>query len=99
MARIFGRSAGLAILALWFTAAAAMAYCGQREDIIAVLKQNHTEAQIGAGVSGGYLIELWVAEDGATFSILRTDANGLSCMTAAGQGWQQFAREPPGTDG
>lgn len=99
MKRTLGRLIALAILALWFTAAAAMAYCGQREEIIATLQQRYTEAQIGAGVSGGYLIELWVAEDGGTFSILRTHPSGVACVTVAGEHWAEFARAPPGTDG
>ena len=43
-------------------------------------------------VSGGLssatkLVEIWATEDGATWTILLTEASGRTCIMAAGKDW------------
>lgn len=63
--------------------------CLPHADAVANLARQHGEQQVGIGVaqSGAMLYELFVAEDGATWTVLATRPNGISCLAAEGTGW------------
>ena len=91
---------GLALLASSSTtpAAAGARVCMDRVEMLAVLKDRHGERPVAMGVSNdGELIEI-VVGDGGTWTIVKTEPHGSSCVLAAGEDWRQKApeREGPG---
>lgn len=87
--------AALAALLAWPVMARAQGgLCLPRADAIAKLAQNYQEQQVGIGVTtrGSSLVELYVSERG-TWTILMTRADGISCITAAGENWSPVIPE------
>jgi hypothetical protein len=85
----------LALLLAWpVTAQAQGGPCLPRAVAIAKLAQTYQEQQVGIGVTtrGGSVVELFVSERG-TWTILMTRADGISCITAAGENWSPIAPE------
>jgi hypothetical protein len=66
--------------------------CLPHDDAIANLAKQHEEQQIGVGVAqnGRMLYELFIAEDGRTWTVLATRPNGISCVAAEGTGWMSI---------
>jgi hypothetical protein len=90
--------AGLvAMLALAFEARAQMGpntpgmmRCHDRSMIVAQLAEKYGEAQIAAGLhSNGNLIEVYSSEEKDTWTVISSTPDGMSCIVAAGKGWQQ----------
>ena len=73
--------------------------CADRDAVLKTLTEKYGEGQVGVGFAGQYLFEVWVSDETGTWSILRTGANGMSCILASGQYWRDGIREPPGVDG
>ena len=70
--------------------------CGPRADILASLDSKYGETRRGGGVAGTTaVIELYASEKTGTWTILRTGVNGISCVLAVGERWQD---DPPPTD-
>ncbi|HYF35729.1 MAG TPA: hypothetical protein VD994_10595 [Prosthecobacter sp.] len=70
--------------------------CGPRAQIVAHLSQEFKEAQVARGlIDNGGLAEVWATQDGATFTLLVTLPNGLSCFIATGSGWQPVEHKLP----
>ena len=96
------RRAGLLALAIAIpaTAIAAPAPCGQRKDLLAQLVERYHEAPVAVGLANnGALVEVLTSDDGSTWTILITRANGISCLVAAGESWQKLetvAADDPG---
>lgn len=99
-----------AMLALMWTGTAKAdgALCHPRATIVAGLSTGkYDEAQRGFGMtSDGQLLEFWRSDDGATWTILITRPNGVSCVVSAGTLWddvgapaQPAAAEEPGDAG
>lgn len=89
MARISKVIAGaLVALALSANTASAM-LCGQRDIVIAELKDRFQEERQGLGTTsnGDFLVELYASPNG-TFSVVITYPTKLSCVIIAGAGWQ-----------
>lgn len=89
---------GLGLVAL--TAAAAAAKCGERDVLIERLQTRYSEKLTARGLQefndGAAIIEIWASEDTGTFTILLTNAEGSSCIVAAGSHW--FEEAPPEPD-
>ena len=84
----------LATALLWATAANAQSACGVRTKFIETLAKNYQEEPSAFGIAGQRnLVELFVSKAG-TWTMLVTHPNGMSCIVAAGQSWEQF---PPAT--
>lgn len=80
--------------------AAAQTMCGPRATIVAQLESKYGEARIGSGLAGSAaVIEFFVSGETGSWTILRTDAWGLSCMLMAGDGWQSENSPPSKTKG
>ncbi len=82
--------------ALLFGAAAhappaeAQTACGPRADIVKRLAEGYSEQLAGAGLQNPrQMIEVWAAPGGGTFTVLVSRADGLSCIVATGDNWQQ----------
>ncbi len=78
--------AALSLLAA--PAAAQQKVCGPRAGIVAQLAEKYGEVSHGAGLrSTTQVLELWSSKKTGSWSVLITDANGVSCVMAAGQNW------------
>lgn len=88
--RLLGISAlAVGAVALTSTAAQAQAACGKRDAVIAKLGDKYGEVRRGGGLTGSTAIfEVWASEATGTWTILKTTADGMSCVMAVGDGWQ-----------
>ena len=69
------------------TAASAVGPCASRSNIIALLKDNFGEVEVGQGLSSrGYLVEVFVSPAG-NWTILLSQPDGQSCLADAGEAW------------
>lgn len=63
--------------------------CGKRADLVAQLQRDYHEQQRSFGqVSQSALIEIFVSDNGETWTIMATGSNGMSCVLSAGKNWQ-----------
>lgn len=62
--------------------------CIPHEQAIQRLAQQYGEHQVGIGLgaSGRTVVELFVSESG-TWTVLITQTNGISCISASGDNW------------
>jgi len=69
--------------------------CGPSEQVYSYLENDYKEflAFVGMDV-GGILLEVFVNPETGTFTLLSTDAQGLSCIQANGEHFQSFALPP-----
>ena len=71
--------------------ATAQSICGKRNDIISQLerKSPHGEHRRSVGVQQGRgVVEVYASAESGTWRILVTDARGMSCLMAAGEGFE-----------
>lgn len=81
------------IVALFTVAANAQAVCAARQDMVDNLKQTYGEQQSSVGISrNGAMVEVFTSPTG-TWTIIITRPNGVSCLAATGQNWQQMERD------
>src|SRR3546814_20642061 len=96
MWKILALGAGLALVST--SAAMAQPQCDQRESVLQVLQQKYKEQPIALGVThNGGLVAVLTTGNGNTWSIIVTTPQGMSCLVAAGEGWQamqQVALDP-----
>lgn len=88
-----------AIWAAFFVAAPALAqtYCGSRDSILAGLSTNYAERPVAMGLTNaGLLVEVLVSGDGASWTMIATNPNGITCVVQTGEDWQSFAPPTPG---
>ncbi len=65
--------------------------CGDRTNLITMLDGKYQEGLSGFGVSGSAnLVEVYVSEKGS-FTVVMTNAKGVSCVIAAGESWEKVA--------
>ncbi len=85
-------------LTLLSSAAVAAPQCNTRDYVLDLLSDKYSEAPIAIGVANnGGLVEVLATGDGDTWSIIITTPEGMSCLVAAGEGWQalqQVAMDP-----
>lgn len=66
----------------------AMAMCGEREQLVADLKQEYSEDPMAVGqVDDQAVVEILVSESGS-WTILATGTDGVSCVVSAGEGFE-----------
>ncbi len=66
----------------------AQSNCGQRAEIVGKLQQNYTENLTGGGLqSPQSLLELWTSNKTGSWTLLVTQANGISCIVGSGSNW------------
>ncbi len=62
--------------------------CAIRADIVAKLEGNFQEQLTGGGLHGlSAVVEVWTSPKTGTFTVVTTDAKGLSCILATGTDW------------
>ena len=77
----------LALTISTISSAQAQMPCGKREDFTAKLQKKYGEVRRGMGLGGGMIFELWTNGDSGSWTILMTRPNGVSCIYAAGEEW------------
>jgi hypothetical protein len=100
------RLGGAAIILVAFfstpTAAVAQASpaCAPRTELLAQLLKGYKEEPTALGLANdGSLIEVLTSEQGSTWTIMISQPNGVSCLVAAGEGWEEFERATKGEHG
>lgn len=64
--------------------------CGPHTDVVKALGDRFHETQSAMALtSAGTLLEVLTADGGATWTIIVSRPDGLSCVVAAGQDWQE----------
>lgn len=77
--------------ALSWPAYGASLACSSRDDVLAQLLTKFKEVPTNDGVANnGGLLEVLRTADGATWTIIVTMPNGVSCLVAAGEDWRDY---------
>lgn len=100
---MFKRVIGAAVLFGMAVAAppAIAAGCADRDLVVERLQSKYSEAMVAGGLQGVQdnkmtMLEVWSSEKTGTFTVIMTNAQGVSCILAAGTDWfQQEALMPP----
>ena len=88
----------IAILATGFgAAAAAQSGCAPRTTILERFASLYGEVPVAAGLTNAVLlIEVLASNGGASWTIIATSSDGMSCLIAAGEGWRGVVPKPVG---
>ena len=79
---------GTLLLASIGSTAMAQTACGTRDKIVGQLKNKYSETHIASGLeTDTKMVEIWTSEVSGTWTILITQANGVTCIAAAGRNW------------
>lgn len=81
-----------AVSALVLTTSAGLAqnYCGERGDVTARLAAKWGEVFAGGGLqNASSVFEVWTNEAEGTWTILKTNADGTTCVMASGTNWRE----------
>lgn len=96
MVRIACVVAAAALIAAQVVPAQAQAQgpaCVKRVDLIKHLENKYHEAPAAVGLAdNGALLEVFASKSGETWTVTVTMPNGISCMVATGQQWQDLPR-------
>ncbi|MCF8511158.1 MAG: hypothetical protein K9G43_06910 [Rhodobacteraceae bacterium] len=95
---IFALSLGFAGLIL-ATHAAEATQCAPRDEVVAGLATGFDETRHAAGLTGGtsgsaQVVEVFASKSGS-WTIIVTLPDGISCLVASGEAWQQFGKDLP----
>lgn len=99
MRHIIAVSFVAAFLAAFFYAAPALAQtmCGERSAVVASLEKTYSETPVSMGLArNGAVIEILASPSGS-FTIILTLPDGLSCVMAAGENWENMPGRLAGT--
>lgn len=62
--------------------------CAERDDIVAKLQENYAEELAFGGLqktrSAQSVMEVWASKETGSYTVLVTNANGISCIVAVG---------------
>jgi len=74
--------------------------CLPRDRLVESLSDKFSESLAGGGLqSAEQLIEIWRSEASGSFTIIMTRPDGVSCVVATGENWQDAAAVPAGVTG
>lgn len=91
-------TAAIIAISLISTSAIAQAVCNKRETVLEHLAAKYKEAPVGMGLaSNGAVLEILSSKEGTSWTIIATQANGISCVIAAGESWITLKYENPKT--
>lgn len=72
--------------------------CAPTRAIVAELNGKYLETKRGGGtVLNRALVDLFVSDTKNTWTIVVTDTQGMTCVLAAGQDWEQLPPQPEGS--
>lgn len=67
--------------------------CVKRTELLSHLSNKFQEAPVAMGVAdNGALLEVFSTTDGATWTVALTMPNGVTCLVATGQSWENVPR-------
>lgn len=95
-------SAGLLFGVLATAPPAFASACGLRENVVDRLQSQYSEALTAGGLQAGRnvqtVVEVWASEETGTFTVMLTNARGVSCIVATGTDFftQAIEAEPEG---
>ena len=94
MTRIFGVTLlALALILSPRAPASAQSVCVTHAEMTKKLGKGYSESRVGIGLaSNGGVVEVYSAGDGSTWSLIITTPDGLSCMVAAGEAWENLPK-------
>lgn len=70
--------------------------CGPHHMIVAQLEGIYGETRIGGGMANpSVIIDVFANTETGTWSIVRSEAGGMSCLVAAGDNWQSDPETDP----
>ena len=65
--------------------------CAAREQVTSRLVQHYSEELTAGGLQAASndasVVEVWASQETGTFTVMLTDANGVSCILATGTNW------------
>lgn len=97
MTRTIFLATALSCLAL---SVSAQENCYPREQLAQYLSDEWGEAPVFIGLSGAQTaVELWYSQSTQSWSIVRTSADGESCMMTSGMFGDMLDVPPPGVEG
>jgi len=86
----------LAFIVFYSSPAPAQSICSPRDDAIAQLGRKYGEVPRAIGLAdGGHVVEVLTSDRGGTWTIIVTLPNGVSCLVAAGENWENLPPPPP----
>ena len=71
--------------------------CGKHDELVSRLESGYGETVRAVGVASPGIVELFTSDDGASWTILVTQPNGVSCLLAAGESWEPRVARGDGT--
>ncbi len=72
------------------SSAQAQPICGERRALVATLEKTYSETPVSVGLaSNGAIIEILASPSG-TFTIILTRPDGVTCVMAAGESWEDL---------
>ncbi len=88
-----GRIVTLALLAAMVsTTATAQTMCRERDEFVTQLNKGFSEAPVAMGLAAnGSVVEV-LASDSGSWTIMITMPNGVSCVVATGESWQDVEK-------
>lgn len=73
--------------------------CAPRQVIVQKLTQEFGESRRGLGlIRQTAVMEVFASEDSGSWTIIVTRSNGITCLIAAGQGYEALAEALPASD-
>lgn len=70
--------------------------CAERSTVVKNLEKTYSEAPVSIGLaSNGSVIEILASPSGS-FTIILTQPNGMSCVMAAGESWENIPKRLQG---
>ena len=77
-----------AIATCFAGSAVAQTACGDRDKIVGQLQAKYQESHRASGLeTDTKMVEIWTSEASGSWTILITQANGQTCVAAAGKNW------------
>lgn len=71
--------------------------CDSRASIVDQLRDDYREAPVAYGLEqSGSVVEVLISENGQSWTVLITRPDGITCIAAAGQHWQEVESAPIG---
>lgn len=65
--------------------------CASRDKIVGQLSAKYQESHRASGLeSDTKMVEIWTSPASGTWTILVTQANGITCIAAAGKNWLEL---------
>ena len=83
-------------LGAFSSSAQAQTMCGEHSTVVASLEKTYSETPVSIGLaSNGAVIEVLASPSGS-FTIILTQPNGVACVMAAGENWENLPKRLAG---